>query len=78
MSVLKRMGDLQGRRDEVPHQELARAQARTRDRAGIREIGARQAMPDSRPCAGGIGIPRRSGERRGALQPRIDALPRAQ
>ena len=38
MSALDRIACLQGRRDEVPNQELARELAATKDRAGIREI----------------------------------------
>jgi hypothetical protein len=38
MSVLQRIAYFQGRRDEVPNQELARELAATRDREGIREI----------------------------------------
>jgi len=38
MSTLDRIACLQGRRDEVPNQELARELAATKDRAGIREI----------------------------------------
>jgi len=38
MSVLKRIAYFQSRRDEVPNQDLARSLARTKNRAGIREI----------------------------------------
>ena len=38
MSVLNRIACLQGRRDDVPNQELARDLAATHDRDGIREI----------------------------------------
>ena len=38
MSVLNRIAYFQGRRDEVPNQELARDLAASEDRAGIREI----------------------------------------
>lgn len=38
MAVLDKIAHLQGRRDEVPNQELARALAETEDRAGIQEI----------------------------------------
>ena len=38
MSALERIAYLQNRRDEVPNQELARDLARTKDRAGVREI----------------------------------------
>ena len=38
MSVLDRIAYLQGRRDEVPNQELARELVKTNDSAGIKEI----------------------------------------
>jgi hypothetical protein len=38
MTVLERIAYYQGRRDEVPNQQLARALARRKDTAGIREI----------------------------------------
>jgi len=38
MSVLNRLASSQGRRDEVPNQELARDLAARKDKAGIREI----------------------------------------
>ena len=38
MSVLNRIAYFQGRRDEVPNQDLARRLARAKDRVGIREI----------------------------------------
>jgi hypothetical protein len=38
MSALQGIAHLQGRRDEVPNQELARKLASTRDQKGIREI----------------------------------------
>ncbi len=38
MTVLERIAFFQGRRDETPNQELARALARRKDAAGIREI----------------------------------------
>ena len=38
MSVLNRLAHSQGRRDEVPNQELARDLAAKKDKAGIREI----------------------------------------
>jgi hypothetical protein len=38
MSVLNRLAHSQGRRDEVPNQELARELAAKKDTAGIREI----------------------------------------
>ena len=38
MSVLQRTAHLQGRRDEVPNQDLARELAAKKDRRGIREI----------------------------------------
>ncbi|MBC7879247.1 MAG: hypothetical protein H7Y59_18920 [Anaerolineales bacterium] len=38
MSILNRLASLQNRRDEVPNQELARDLARSKDKAGIREI----------------------------------------
>jgi hypothetical protein len=38
MSVLNRIAYFQGRRDEVPNQELARELAASEDQAGIREI----------------------------------------
>jgi hypothetical protein len=38
MSALNRIAFHQGRRDEVPNQELARELAASKDRAGIREI----------------------------------------
>lgn len=40
MSVLQRTAHLQGRRDEVPNQELARDLAARKDRRGLREIAA--------------------------------------
>jgi hypothetical protein len=40
MSVLDRIAFFQGRRDEVPNQELAAALARKKDSKGIREIAA--------------------------------------
>jgi hypothetical protein len=40
MSVLERIAYFQGRRDEVPNQELARQLAQARDRDGIQEIAA--------------------------------------
>ena len=40
MSVLNRIAYFQGRRDEVPNQELARDLAASGDQAGIREIAA--------------------------------------
>jgi hypothetical protein len=40
MSVLKRIAYFQGRRDEVPNQELAEHLVQTQDRAGIQEIAA--------------------------------------
>ncbi len=42
MSVLNRLACSQGRRDEVPNQELAHALAATEDREGIREIAVAQ------------------------------------
>jgi len=38
MSVLNRIAYFQGRRDEVPNQELARELAQKRDRQGIQEV----------------------------------------
>jgi hypothetical protein len=38
MPVLNRIAHFQGRRDEVPNQELARSLARTKNRRGIQEI----------------------------------------
>lgn len=38
MSVLNKIACLQGRRDEVPNQELAKELAETKNRTGIREI----------------------------------------
>jgi hypothetical protein len=38
MSILNRLASLQGRRDEVPNQELARDLAAGKDKEGIREI----------------------------------------
>ena len=38
MSILNRLAYSQGRRDEVPNQELARELAAQKDKAGIREI----------------------------------------
>ncbi len=38
MSVLKRLACMQGRKDEIPNQELARELASNADKAGIREI----------------------------------------
>jgi len=38
VSVLNRIAYFQGRRDEVPNQELARALAASEDQAGVREI----------------------------------------
>jgi hypothetical protein len=38
MSVLNQLAHAQGRRDEVPNQELARALAAKKDKAGIREV----------------------------------------
>jgi len=38
MSVLSRLASSVGRRDEIPNQELARALADKKDKAGIREI----------------------------------------
>lgn len=40
MSVLGRIAYFQGRRDEVPNQELAKELAETQDREGIQEIAA--------------------------------------
>jgi len=40
MAVLSRIAHFQGRRDEVPNQELARDLTAHKDRAGIREIAA--------------------------------------
>jgi hypothetical protein len=40
MSVLKRIAYFQGRRDEVPNQELAKQLVETQDRDGIQEIAA--------------------------------------
>ena len=40
MSVLDRLASAQGRRDDVPNQELARELAETRDEAAIRELVA--------------------------------------
>jgi hypothetical protein len=40
MSVLARLASSQGRRDDVPNQELARELAETRDKAAIRELVA--------------------------------------
>jgi len=40
MSVLERIAYFQGRRDEVPNQELAKDLVQTKDRAGIQEIAA--------------------------------------
>jgi hypothetical protein len=40
MGALERIAFYQGRRDEVPNQELARALAESRDREGIAEIAA--------------------------------------
>jgi hypothetical protein len=40
MSVLERIAYFQGRRDEVPNQELAKHLVQTQDRAGIQEIVA--------------------------------------
>lgn len=40
MSVLNQIACFQGRRDEVPNQELARRLVETQDRAGIQEIAA--------------------------------------
>lgn len=46
MSALERIAHFKGRRDEVPNQELARALAAKKDRAGIGEIAANLANPD--------------------------------
>jgi len=46
MSILNQIAHLQGRRDEVPNQELARQLAETRDREGIQEIAANLWNPD--------------------------------
>lgn len=40
MSVLERIACFQGRRDEVPNQELAKHLVQTKDHAGIQEIAA--------------------------------------
>jgi len=40
MSVLDKIAYFQNRRDEVPNQELARELARTKNKAGVREIAA--------------------------------------
>jgi hypothetical protein len=40
MSVLNKIAFYQGRRDEIPNQELARQLAESKDRAGIQEIAA--------------------------------------
>ena len=40
MSILDRLASAQGRRDDVPNQELARELAETRDEAAIRELVA--------------------------------------
>jgi hypothetical protein len=40
MTVLERIAHFQGRRDEVPNQELARDLARSKNRKGIEEIAA--------------------------------------
>ncbi len=46
MSVLNRIAYLQGRRDEVPNQELAKELAGARNEAGIREIAENLRNPD--------------------------------
>lgn len=46
MSVLNQIAHLQGRRDEVPNQELAKVLAGARNRAGIREIATNLWNPD--------------------------------
>jgi len=38
MSVLNRLAHSQGRRDEIPNQELARSLAAKKDKAGLREV----------------------------------------
>lgn len=45
-SVLNQIAHFQGRRDEVPNQRLAEELARTRNRAGVREIASHLADPD--------------------------------
>ncbi len=46
MTVLERIAYYQGRRDEVPNQQLARALARRKDTAGIREIARNLSNPN--------------------------------
>ena len=46
MSVLNRIAASQGRRDETPNRELARALAEQDDRAGLRELVANLDHPD--------------------------------
>jgi hypothetical protein len=47
MPVLNQIAHFQGRRDEVPNQELARQLAEARDRDGIQEIAANLWNPDA-------------------------------
>jgi hypothetical protein len=46
MTVLDRIAHYQGRRDEAPNQQLARALARRKDKAGIREIARNLSHPN--------------------------------
>lgn len=46
MSALEKIAHFRGRRDEVPNQQLARALAARKDRAGIREIAANLSNPE--------------------------------
>ena len=46
MSVIDRLAHSQGRRDEVPNQELARDLAARKDKAGIREIAGNLSNKD--------------------------------
>jgi hypothetical protein len=48
MSALERIAHFQGRRDEVPNQELARDLAANRDRSGVREIAKNLRNKDKR------------------------------
>ena len=51
MSVLKRIAYFQGRRDEVPNQELARQLVQSQDRDGIQEIAANLWHKDVNVCS---------------------------
>lgn len=46
MSTLQKLASAQGRRDELPNQELARALAAKKDRKGIQEIAENLRNPD--------------------------------